>query len=314
MKYKDRGRILTGIGAVLLLAGIVSAALGPAEMYCFYLFSAGGPFAYEGFGFGSFMFGNLATQIMGYYVIAGLLVPLGVGHLGLRRWARTCSVVLLAAWLVVGVPLTLVFFLVLFASKELPAFAPWAAVLLLPLSYPVVPLLLIRFYQSRDVRGTFESRGSGADWLAGRPIAVLVLSFLLGLYAVVMHIPIFFRGVFPFFGTFLVEMEGIVALDLCILCLVFLAWGVFRQQAWAWWGSVLLVGLLACSSAITLALTSYPELLALMNFPPTEVEFLDGLPLQGWHLAAFFGLPLLLTLVVLVLSKRHFGRQRPALI
>ena len=75
-----------------------------------------------------------------------------------------------------------------------------------------------------------------------------------------------------------------------------------------------MVGLLACSSVLTLVLTSYPELLALMVFPPTEIELLDGLPLQGWHLAAFFGLPLLLTLVVLVMSKRHFGPQRPALL
>ena len=39
-------------------------------MYCFYLFSEGGRFHYEGFGFGSFMFGNIASQIVGYYLIA----------------------------------------------------------------------------------------------------------------------------------------------------------------------------------------------------------------------------------------------------
>jgi len=314
MAHKDRGRLLAGIGALLLLAGVALAVLAPVEIYAFYLFSVGGPFHYEGFGFGSFMFGNIAAQIMGYYLLAILLIPLGLGHLGLRRWARTCSLVLLYAWLVVGVPMIILFLLVLFASKDLPPLIGWAVILVLALSYPIVPLLLIRFYQSRDVKGTFGSRGSGQHSLEQRPLAVLVLGFLLSLIALVLHIPLFFRGLFPLFGTFLVDREGILALALSVLCLVFLTWGVFRQKAWAWWGSVLMVGLLASSSILTLTVTSLAELLALLRFPPREMEFLDGLPLQGWHLAAFIGLPLLLTLVTILLSKRHFDQQRPSLI
>jgi hypothetical protein len=283
-------------------------------MYCFYLFSAGGPFHYEGFGFGSFMFGNIAAQIMGYYLIAFLLIPLGLGHLRLRRWARTAGLALLYAWLVVGAPLSLVFLLVLFASKELSPLVSWTAVLVMVLSYPLVPLLLIRFYQSQGVKATFESRSAGAKWLEERPIPVVALGFLLGLYAIVMHVPIFFRGIFPFFGRFLVDMEGIMALDLSILCLACLAWGVFRQKTWAWWGSLLFVGLLTCSSILTLVSTSYAQLLALLRFPPTELEFLDGVPLQGWHLAAFVGLPLLLTVGATLISKRHFDQEGPSLI
>lgn len=312
--YSDRSHLLVGLGILLLLAGVAVAALAPAEIYCFYLFSAGGPFYYEGFGFGSFMFGNIAAQIMGYYLIAALLIPLGLGHIRLRPWALTFSLVLLYAWLVVGAPVTILFFLVLFASKDLPALAAWAAVVLIPLFYPIVPLLLIRFYQSRAVTGTFNRRGSGAGWLEGRPLPVLVLSVLLGLMAIVMHIPIFFRGLFPLFGTYLVDLHGILAWDLSILCLAVLIWGLFRQKAWAWWGSVLLLSLLAASSILTLALTSLSQLLALLRFPPREMEFLAGLPLQGWHLAAFLGLPLLLTLGLLLLSKPHFGQQRPSLL
>jgi MFS family permease len=312
--YTDRGRLLIGLGLLLLLAGVALAVLAPAEIYTFYLFSVGGRFYYDGFGFGSFMFGNIAAQIIGYYLVAVLLIPLGLGHISLRPWARTFSLVLLYAWLVVGVPMTILFFLVLFASKDLPAVASWTALLLIPLFYPVVPFLLLRFYQSRDVKATFHRRQTGEDWLEGRPLPVLVLAFLLGLIAIVLHIPFFFRGLFPLFGTYLVDLEGILALALSILCLVFLVWGVLRQKAWAWWGSVLVVSLLAFSSVLTLARTSFAQLLALLRFPPREMEFLDGLPLRGWHLAAFLGLPLLLTLGILLLSKRHFGQQRPSLI
>jgi hypothetical protein len=96
--------------------------------------------------------------------------------------------------------------------------------------------------------------------------------------------------------------------------LALLAWGVFRQKTWAWWGSLSFVGLLACSSILTLTMTSYAELLALMQFPPTEMAFLDGIPLQGWHLAAFVGLPLLLSLGAILISKRHFDQESPSLL
>jgi hypothetical protein len=312
--YTDWSCLLMGVGALLLLIGMALALLAPAEIYAFYLFSLGGPFHYEGFGFGSFMFGNIAAQIMAYYLIAVLLIPLGLGHIRLRSWARTLCLVLLYAWLVVGAPMTILFFLVLFASKDLPLLAPWVALVLVPLFYPILPLLLIRFYQSQGVKATFDRHDSGEHWLQGRPLPVLILGFLLGLVAIVLHIPLFFRGLFPLFGTFLLGLEGILALAFSVLCLALLVWGILRQKAWAWWGSVLFVGLLAASSILTLAKTSFAQLLALLRFPPAEMEFLDGLPLQGWHLAAFFGLPLLVTLGLLFLSRRQFGQQRPSLL
>ena len=47
-----------------------------------------------------------------------------------------------------------------------------------------------------------------------------------------------------------------------------------------------------------------------MDFPPAEVEMLDGVPFSGLHLAIFVGLPLILTLVAIVLSRRSFGASR----
>jgi hypothetical protein len=44
-----------------------------------------------------------------------------------------------------------------------------------------------------------------------------------------------------------------------------------------------------------------------MRFPPTELEFLDGLPFQGFHFALFIAIPLFLTLGLIVFSKQYFG-------
>jgi hypothetical protein len=307
--YRDRSPILVVIGALLLIIGVAVAFLGPLEMYCFYLFSEGGRFHYEGFGFGSFMFGNIASQIVGYYLIALVLIPLGYGHLKVRRWARPLALTLVGFWLVVGMPLSVVFAFVAVASKDLSLAVVLIMLVALALSYLVLPGLLIWFYRSRNVRLTFETKDPQTYGVERFPIPVLVLCSLYLFYIVVLHILIFFNGIFPLFGVWLVDFQGILLLDILIACLACLTWGTFRLRTWAWWGSMIYFGLLTSSSILTLCRCSLSDVLSRMKFAPTEMEALQGLPFQGWHLAAFIGIPLLLTLGLIILSKRYFGTE-----
>lgn len=304
--HKYRSLILVAIGVLLLLIGVGAALLGPLEMFCFYLFSEGGRFHYPGFGFGSFMFGNIACQIIGYYLIAALFIPLGYGHLRIRRWARPLTLTSLGSWLVLGFPLSIVFLFILLTSKEVSPIGAMTALIFLGLLYLVMPVLLIRFYRSRGVRMTFETRDPMSYRIEEIPIPVLVLSSLCVFYIVVLHVLIFFNGIFPLFGAFLTGLQGIILIDISIACLAFLIWGMLRLRAWAWWGSLLFIGLLTCSSILTFSGSTYLDILSIMRFPPTELEFLDGLPFQGFHFAIFIGIPLLLTLGLIIFSKRYF--------
>jgi hypothetical protein len=304
--YKNRSLILILIGALLLLVGIGAALLGPAEMYCFYFFIEGGRFHYEGFGFGSFMFGNMACQIIGYYLIAIVAIPLGYGHVTRRRWARTLSLTLFWFWLVVGVPLTIVFLFILVTAKDLSLVAVLIAIVALGASYLVLPGLLIRFYRSRDVRLTFETRDPRSYRIEELPLPILVLCALYSFYAIVLHVPIFFNGMFPLFGDFVYELPGILMLDVSIMLLVCLIWGTWRRSAWAWWGGLVYFGLLTSSSILTFAKSDYLDILSMMKFAPLEMKALQGLPFQGFYFAVFFGVPLLITLGLIIASKRHF--------
>jgi hypothetical protein len=304
--YRDRRAILAVIGILLLFVGIVSAFFGPAEMYCFYLFSEGGRFHYEGFGFGSFMFGNIATQIIGYYLIAMVFIPLGYGHLKVRRWARTLSLTLLGFWLVAGVPLIVVFSFMLFSVKELSLVGALIVLISLGLSYTVIPGLLIWFYRSRDVRLTFESRDPKSYWIEALPLPVLVMGSLFVLCAIALHILIFFNGVFPVFGIWLNGLQGILLIDILVMSLVALTWGTLRLRTWAWWGSLVYFGLMTLSSILTLSRSSFLDILLAMNLPEFEMEILEGIPLQGFHFALLIGIPLLITLGLIVYSKRYF--------
>ena len=307
MAYRKRSRILALIGVLLLLAGIAAAFLGPVEMYCYYLFSEGGRFAYEGFGFGSFMFGNLTVQIAGYYLIAVLFIPLGYGHLRLRRWARLMALALLWSWVIVGIPLMIVFLGILFSSKSLSLPVALLVIVLVAVSYPLLVGLFIRFYQGENVRRTFEAADPGSYGIERLPMPVLVLGCLFIFYTLILHIPILFNGLFPLLGVWLTGLEGIVALALSVLCSALLIWGVFQQKSWAWWGMVVFWGLLTASLLVTLVSSTWLQLLVLANFPPFEVGFLDGIPAKGYHLAAFLCLPLIATLGLLLASKGCFG-------
>ena len=306
--YKDRTPILALIGVGLLLVGAVAAFLGPYEIYCFYLFSEGGRFHYEGFGFGSLMFASIVWQVVGYYAIALLCIPLGYGHVRPRRWAWILMLSLLWCALILGLPLIVVFLFML-SVKDLSSTVGLLVVVALGLAYLTIPVLLIRFYQSRDTRQTFEARDARLYWIERLPMPVLVLVVLFIFYVVFMHVPLFFNGFFPLFGVWLSDVQGFFALDVAILALIGLIWGVLRQRMWAWWGSVAYFALLMLSSNVTLACSSFAEMLAQMQLPPAEMEMLKGMPLQGIHFVPFVGIPLLITLGVIVLSRRHFVHQ-----
>jgi hypothetical protein len=305
-KHRDRTLPLVIIGGLLMLIGGVAAAAGPLEMYCFTLFSEGGRFHYEGFGFGSFMFGNIASQIIGYYIIAMVFIPLGYGHVRVRRWARPLALGALWFWTVMGVPLSLAFLFALLSAKPL---APALAVLVVGIvagAYPAIPSLLIRFYRSRDVRMTFETRDPEKHWIERQPIPVLVLVMLSAFYVVILHVLILFNAVFPLFGQWVNGLPGIAMIDVAILSLVGLMWGLLSQRKWAWWGSLLYFAAMTASWILTLATSKWSEILVAMDFPPFEVDILQRVPVQGYHLAILAGVPLLLTMGAILRAKGNF--------
>lgn len=304
--HTKKTKLITIIGALLLLGGIAIGLLGPLEMYCFYLFSEGGGFSYEGFGFGSFMFGNIASQVIGYYLIAAVLIVVGYGHLKLRRWVRKLSLALLWFWLVVGGPLIIVIFFILSATKELSYAVAVFTLVIFGLSYFVFPWLLIKFYNSPKSKEIFSIKHYWTDNISPQLIALSILYFF---YIVILHILILFKGVFPVFGIFEYGLNGIYLIDISILCLAFLIWGTLRQRLWAWWGGVIFIGLFTVSTVVTFLKTDYTNMLSILSFPPVEMEVLKSIPIQGFHLAILAGVPLFFTWVMAIQSKRHYMNE-----
>ena len=306
MDYKDKSRVIGWLGVVLLLVGLAAAILGPVEMYCFYLFSEGGRFHYNGFGFGSIVFASIAWQIIGYYLIAIVCITLGLGHLNPRRWAKTLTLAGLGAWLVVGIPLTLVTLMLLMTFKPMNIVSLVITMILGLFLYPGVPVILLMFYKNRDVRLTFETRDSRTYWTERLPLPILTLAMLLFFYWLMAHIPIFFNGVFPLFGMLHSGLPGIALSTVVIICLTALIGGVLKVKMWAWWGTLLLLCAVIATSIVTLAPLSFQDIVSAANLPPLESDAMMGIPLRGLHLSLFLCLPLIAIIILLFTTKTHF--------
>jgi hypothetical protein len=196
---------------------------------------------------------------------------------------------------------------VLAASKDISLAAAIVAIVVLALSYLVLPAVMIRFYQSRNVRLTFEAKDPNAYQIEALPMPILVLGALGLFYIIMLHIPILFNGLFPLMGRFASGLQGIVLLDLSIAVLVCLTWATFSRRPWAWWGSLVYSALMTSSLLLTLVRSGYADILRVVRLPPKEMEILQRLPIQGYHLAILVGVPLIITLGVIVWARPYFG-------
>ncbi len=303
--------MIQSIGAVMFLAGLFLLFLAPLEAITLSYFSAGGRFEYEGFRFGGLMFGNIVSQIFGYYLLAMILVPLGYGHLRLYRWVRRISLTLLYDWLVLGLPLSILVLGILLSSKDLPTSALPFLVLGFLLLYPVAPLLLIAFYRSQPAIETFAQQSRGHDWTAPTPQRILVIGSLMIFFILALHVPILFNGIFPLFGRYLFGLGAILFLDVAVIALIFLTWGTFRRKLWAWWGALIYLALMFSSATITFLTVDPMAIFRGMKLTGLEWEVVQEVPLEGYHLAFLFVLPLILTFFLVLTSRMYFGPVPP---
>ena len=313
INYKDKNKIIYLLGSLILLIGLSSAFIAPIEIYSYYLFSKGGRFYIEGFGMGSLMFANITIQVIAYYLIAVLFIILGYGHLKLREWARSLSVAVLWAWMVIGAPLVLV--LIFMFSVKSPSIILMVIAILLV--YPIIPLLMIWFYRTKNVLLTFNKIKNNANQnynnLVNKiPIIVKTITVLFIFFIIVFHIHFLFNGFFPLFGKLLSGLNGFILIDIFIFLLCFLIWGLLRLKSWSWYGSIVYLIFLILSTAITLYKQNIKGLLSVMTFAPKEMEIINNITLKDWQISIILGvsviIPLIITMMLLAISKRYFKK------
>ena len=309
MRERWSGWAASGLGALMVAVGLLAAVVGPVEVDVFRVFSEGGRHHYEGFRFGSLMFAIIAAQVAGYYLTALLAIPVGVGHLRRRRWARAVMEPLLRLWLLIGLPVTLVAFVLLVDSKQPSAAGLVAVVALMGLIYPVAPFLLIRFYRSPSVIDAFRRFEPDDPWLERVPMRSRILAGALAAMILALQGLLLLNAPFPLGSALLSGSAGSAAIGVISLALVGCTWGLLRGWRPAAWLAGALVAILLVSTVMALQSTSLLNVLQIMEFPPYEMELFGKVPLLPWPAAPFAAAPLVGMLVLCVAALMHGPEQ-----
>lgn len=307
-------RLVQTIGLVLVFTGLVAAYFAPLEIYVLYLFSAGGSLAYDGFRVGTLWFAVLVVMNLGYYAVAAICLPAGIGHLKLRRWGYTLTRLFLWFWLGAGLWLAGNLLLLLPTALRLDL-SPGALALRLTVSSAAavagligLPLLVLRFYHGEQVRQAFAQSDPHEYWTERTPFPVLALLLLDLALIAGLHVTVFCQCFFPFFGTLLSGRAAISWIALCILVLVILIYGTARLQRWAWWGSAAFFALLSLSTVITFTPYRFYDIIDKMGLPAYELDFLARMTLlHDFPLVFLLAAPLLAALGLVLASWRFLG-------
>lgn len=300
-------------GVLLILIGLVGVYYGPLEIYVFYFFSDGGQFQYDGFGIGSLWFAYLVIQNLGYYTVAAIALPLGIGHLRRKRW--TLPLIKLLGWFWLGIGLLLLGNLIYLMpsarqldldsqvlASRLTAIGIISVFLLI-----ILPTFVLWFYSRPHVRSIFSEPERPAYWIEQFPFPLLAVLLFELITIIILHIAMFFQAAFPLFGVLMLGRQSAYIIAACVVIVVVLIYGTVRLRPWAWWGSVLFYSLLGISSVMTFARFTLYELAMMLNPPAYEVALIDSISIvHDFRLVSLIFIPLLLVSSLVITSRGYF--------
>jgi hypothetical protein len=246
-----------------------------------------------------------------YLLIAVLLIVLGTGSFRLRRWSRPVILVITGTWALSGL-LSLVSWVFIGAGMEQIVTAsaatastqpgtpgapggvapvpPPSAAIIRTMSIAAVGFMFLFgvllpggifwFYRRQSVQQTLDYFSPGRAWTDQCPIPVLGMSLWLA-GASLWTVMFCFTGVIPVFGTLKSGPVAIAALVAIVVLLAILARGIFRQSMTAWWGTALLVVLVAASTLLTFSIVDPLDFYRRAGTPRDQLEMLKLMGMAG---------------------------------
>jgi len=308
--FKDRSARLTLFGALAILAGAGSVALG--LLHVALLIGAQRIPGLET------MPVDTRSSVMGgalYVLLGAAFVWVGAGSVRKRRWARPLMLTLAWTWLLGGVSVLLMLPGVLDLALGLsgagsPLVDPTAlglvkAVMLLgtALFGIVLPALFVWAYHDDHLRLTCESHDPHPDWTRNCPPPVLGLSIGLGICGVLGAL-MALRPVVPLFGRLATGWPAALMMLAGAGACLWIARETFALRVRGWWAATVFLVLVGLSTWLTLARVPASELFVAMGYPRDSVASGDTSfgPAVSWLTVVMT----LATVVYMVRIRKHF--------
>lgn len=265
-----RAVLIKFLGILFLAVGLFSLFFTPVEFTSFYPFSTGGGYHYEGFGFGSLMFAFIVFNVMAYFSIALLGIPIGVGTLRLKKWGLDLSIAFFRSIMIVGSASTIS---ILLSSELRTILEPYRYLILLAFSLVfliIMPYTLVRFYKNPETEALFKPETGGC--FESQSTNSLALMLLNGFWISIFTLSIFLKGAFPLFGSFAFGREGTYLLSAAIFVLLVLSFLMFEKNKFAKYALIVCYAFLLSTFALTFSIHPTSEFLGMLNLPQYEVE------------------------------------------
>ncbi len=299
------------LGVILLVIGLIGLFYGPLEIYCFYMFSAGGQFYYDGFQIGSLWFAYLTIQNAVYYIVAFFMIPIGIGTIKLKNWGRKLSLNLLYIWLIVGISLTISFITTTpQLSQKLNLFVTLIIFVFICLMGIIIPFILIKIYNSQKIKHLFKNKSNNCiDKISQVILLVCCLNILFILF---LHTSPLFQYIFPLFGKIIIHREAVPYISICVVFLAILTYGYYKKYLLAFWGLIVYYGLLLVSIILTFSKYSVSEIITLLNYPVHEQNVMIPLLyfVTNYTLTAFLASFITITLCLIIYSRKSFYNKK----
>jgi hypothetical protein len=222
-------------------------------------------------------------QVMVIYLsLAVTLIWLGIGLARARRWAWTLTVLLSWIWLIIGAiaSVTVVFFMgKAFEGVAQQGKLPPGALMAMRITagsvvafiYILLPAVFLLLCQHESVRATCRRKDPKIRWTDRCPMPVLALSILLAWSIVSMSTLVAYRCAVPLFGVIISGAAGAVAI---LLIALVLAWGTYRLQRTAWWGTLLLGIVGTVNTVVTFSRIDLMKFYETMGMPADQLEMI----------------------------------------
>jgi len=295
------------LGIFLLIIGLIGLYYGPLEIYCFYLFSAGGKFYYEGFQIGSLWFAYMVIQNAAYYIVAFLMIPIGIGTFKLQSWGQKLSLNILYIWIILGVSITISFISSISEFlKSLNLFTISFILLFMTLVGIIIPFILIKIYKSERLRLIFKNKSK--DRIDKFPQILLLICSLNILFILLLHASALFQYIFPLFGKIILHREAAPYISSAVFILAILTYGIWKRYLWAFWGILVYYGVMLLSIITTFSKYSTLDIINLLNLPSYEQSQIVPVLsiLLNFNLVSILGPFLIIILVLTVHSNKYF--------
>jgi hypothetical protein len=265
------------------------------------------------------------SGVITYAVLAAVFICLGVGSIRARRWARALLLIISWSWMLVGLIVTA--FMVFAMPKIVEGTralgppdqpAPPAAMFPIIIGFMVVLMVILPgvwalFYGSRHVKATCEAEDPVERWTDRSPLPVIAISLWL-IYCVpfMLFMAVAYKGVFPFFGNFLVGPGASAIYVLMGALWGYAAWALYKLRPSGWWICTVSLALFSVSAFLTYSQHDLIELYRLMDYPAAQIAQMEKFNFLSGHGMAWLTVGTFVPMLGYLLFVRRYFRATPA--